>query len=459
MPSPFHNIDLASRALRAFQYAISTTGNNIANVNTRGYSRQAVDIVATDPVNFWSNGMRSLGTGVNVSSINRIRDMFLDGRMQQASSELASHSEKAQSLESVLAVMNEPGADGIQSALSKFFDSWSGLASNPAEAANRMAVQTSGRNLTSKIRTAYQQMSGEVANINAQITTTIDQINQLGLQIGKLNEEIRAQTAAGGTPNSLFDARDLALKDLSSLVNVSTTMNLDNTVNVFVSEYTLVDAAGNRPMPTTFDATAQTVTGWLVPVNIRGGKLAGLMQSAQTFDAQMANLDSLANTLKASVNAIHTVGITKTAATNVLFFNDANPQTGAIDFDLSSAVSSDFNNIATGSTSAQADVILAQQIRDLRQTPQAGLGNRSVFDFHRENVAQIGSQKSYFSSQASTQSAIIEQTDQQQQAVSGVNLDDEMANLLRYQRSYQAAAKALTIFDQVTEDLIGMLRR
>ena len=459
MPSAFHNIDLTSRALRAFQFAMDTTGHNIANVNTRGYSRQVADIAATDPINFWSNGVRSLGTGVSVSSINRVRDMFLEGRMQQSTADLASYSEKADSLSGVLQVMNEPGADGIQASLSKFFDSWSGLASNPAEAANRMAVQTSGRNLSSKIRNAYQQMSAEVSGIKTEIATAIDQVNQLGDRISKLNDQIRSQTAAGGTPNDLLDARDTAVRDLSSLVNVSTTLNQDNTVNVFVSEFTLVDSAGNRQLPLTFDTPSQTVTGWLVPVNIRSGKLAGLMQSAQTFDTQMTNLDKLANTLRTTVNGIHATGINKYSNTGVIFFNDAAPQTGAINFDLSSDVTTDFNNISTGASGAQADTALAKQLSDLRNVSNAALGNRSIFDFHRENVAQAGSQKSYYKSQADTQSAIIEQTDQQQQAVSGVNLDDEMANLLRYQRSYQAAAKALTIFDQVTEDLVGMLRR
>ncbi len=462
MPSPFHGIDIASRALRGFQYALDVTGHNIANVNTRGYSRQSVDFVATDPVGFWSYGSQSLGTGVAIGSINRIRDMFLEARMNQGQSDLGKYQAMASELKGVQELYHEPGDAGISTALDKFFNAWSSLASNPAESANRMAVRSAGQALADRIRSVYANLSEQQSNASGQIASIANQITDLGRRINGMNKEIRAQVATGATPNDLLDQRDQAIQELSSLVNTNITQNADGSVNVYVSQFTLVDTAGASDFPTTYTMSSGTFTDSLGnPITIKSGQLAGLFQIASKMSTGLSQLDTLANTMRTQINGMHKTGTNANATTNLNFFNDvaSGPQTGAIDFNLDNSILTDPNNIATGVSGKASDSGLALSISNLRNTNIAALGNRTFLKFHTDNMSSLASDVAYYNNALSTQTAVIDQIDQQQQAVSGVNLDDEMANMLRYQRSYQAAAKALTIFDQTTEDLLGMLRR
>ncbi|MBS1705332.1 MAG: flagellar hook-associated protein FlgK [Armatimonadetes bacterium] len=461
MPSPFHGIDTTSRALRAFQRALETTGHNIANVNTPGYTRQAVDLVTSYPLQFHQFGEKSLGTGVLVGSINRMRDGFLESRIQSANSDLAQADTMATSVKDILSVMQEPGDQGISAALTKFFDSWSALSSNPNESANRLQVQLAGKDLAGKVRQAWGDLNNQKAQKGDEIAGAVEDINNLAQQISSLNDAIRDQMASGGMPNDLLDQRDYAVKQLSGLANITVVNNQDNTVSVQISEFTLTDQLGAHALPATFDPVAGKMTGWIVPITVRSGRLAGLLQANQQIESSMANLDTLANTLRTQINLLHTSGTNLNATTNIKFFNDvaSGPQTGAIDFNLSTEVSTDYKNISSGTSGAAGDGALALSLSNARNSKFAALGNKSVLDYHRDMVSTLGSTAAYYESNTGTQSAILDQVSAQQQAVSGVNLDDEMANMLRYQRSYQAAAKALTVFDQVTETLIGMLQR
>lgn len=467
MPSPFHGIELASRALRAFQRSLDVTGHNIANVNTRGYTRQVADLSTTDPVTYWQNGARTLGTGVTIGSINRIRDLFLEGRMQSSLSQSNQYSTVSGSVKQILGLMNEPGANGITSALGKFFDSWSSLASNPNDPSTRMQVQQAAKTLTGRVRETYATLKSTSDDMLSEASSTIMTINNLATSIADMNTHIREQIASGGTPNDLMDQRDQAIRDLSQLVNVSTTQNSDGTLNVISSEFTLVDQSGARTMPSTIDLTTGKITGWTVPIDVRSGKLAGQIQAMQIAKREMGNLDTLANTLRTQVNAQHQTAVSPYGTTGANFFNDSATQTGAVDFDLDPQIATDYMNIAAGvgdivgpaHNYVVGDTGVALMISKLRDLKIGALSNRTFTDFQKDNVNRLGSDQSYFESAANTQDAILQQVDQQQQAVSGVNLDEEMSNMLRFQRSYQAAAKVLSIFDQVTDDLIRMVNR
>ena len=464
MPGAFSGIEMTSRALRAFQRALDVTGNNIANVNTSGYNRQVVDFAESTPITYWENGMRSMGTGVMVSSINQVRDAFLQSRVQSAMSSGNQFGTVASGLKEISGIFNEPSDQGISNALGKFFDSWTALGSNPTDSAARMQVQSAGKTLASRVRQTYAALSDATANTGNEITASLNQINDIAKQISNLNEQARQSLASGGSLSGVTDERDRLIGQLSELTNASVINNPDGTVSVNLSEFNLVDSAGAHDLPTNFDAATSTLVGWVSPIHVRSGKLAGLLSNSVNQTAARTMLDNLANSLRTQINALHTAGTNPNGTTGILFFNDVavgNPQTGAIDFDLSAAVASDINNIAAGTSNPYkaGDGGLAQSIGKFRTSAIAALGSRSFEDFYKQYVTGIGTQSESFNQQADVQSAILKQVDSQIQAISGVNMDEEMANMLRFQRSYQAAAKALTIFDQTTDDLINMVRR
>ncbi|MCE9557622.1 MAG: hypothetical protein K8R88_01595 [Armatimonadetes bacterium] len=275
-----------------------------------------------------------------------------------------------------------------------------------------------------------------------------------------VSNQIRQASVNGAEPSDLLDRRDNLLEQLSGLVNVTTQDQADGTVNVFMSEATLVDGATSTDLPSGINAAGQLTDGTHT-YTVRSGQLAGHLSNTTQIKTQLAQLDTLANTIRTQVNAIHTTGLNANGTTAINFFNDAlpgDPQTGAIDFDLSVEVASDTKNIAIGVTAAAGDNGLALQISGLRSVSVASLGNKSMLDYHKDNVAAVGSNHAYFMNAADTQGAIAEQIDNQRQAVSGVSIDDEMSNMLKYQKSYQAAAKMVGVFDQMAQDIIGMIR-
>lgn len=468
MPGPFTGIDIASRALRSFQRALDVTGHNIANVNTRGYSRQTVDFSATAPNAFFANGRQLIGTGVQISGVNRIRDMFLEARMRDSQSDLGQFRTLAQQLDQVQGLFNEPGENGIAKALDRFWNSWSGLASNPSDPGAKMAVRLAGETLASRVRTTYANLQGQANQISGQVTATIDEVNQIAQQIHDLNDSIRHDLSQGGTPSDLLDQRDVLVERLSELVNVTTHTFDDGTLAVYVSQHTLVEPA-NPPRPLSYivdigNAKAGTT-------DIRSGVLRGLMDAqlkieggavgAANVQGYLGKLDDLANELRTQVNSLHKT-IANPLDVSERFFADApigNPQTGAIDFDLDAHIKADATTILAGLPTKPGDGSIALALSGLRESLVPSLTGKSFNQFYNEMIAGLGREAQFFAAKTDAQDSVVAQIDTQRQAVSGVSIDDEMANMLRFQRSYQAAAKLLTIFDQVTEDLLSMVRR
>jgi flagellar hook-associated protein 1 FlgK len=459
MPSPFQGIETASRALLAFQRSLDTTGHNIANVNTAGYSRQVVKLEATSPDTSWgTGGMISIGSGVAVNSINRIRDAMLESRRQDAYSEHGRSEGSLSNLEKVQSTFLDVQGSGISTALSTFYNSFSALGSNPTSAASQLQVQSAGRDLTQKISSTYGQLKNQEASQTDQINQTISDIQGLGDSIAKINVEIRKQVASGGSPNDLLDQRDQAISDLSKLVNVDTHASNDGTMSVYVGNFTLVDQVGSTKFPTAFNAGSSTVTDANATWSITSGKLKGLFDNANQVASYKGQLDNLANTLRTQVNALHSAGFTSTGATGQNFFNDSNPQTGAVDFALDAAVDASPSNIAIGNSSAAGDGSAALAISAIRDSKIASLGNRTSEAFYGDLTSTVGRDVSVAKNGVNTANSLSEQIDAQVQDVAGVNLDEEMSHMLQFQRSYQAAAKVLNTMDSIMGDLINIIK-
>ncbi len=459
MSGSFSGLFISSSALRSFQRGIETAGHNLANVNTPGYSRQRVDYATLPPQTFYERGMMSVGRGVTLGSISRARDMFLDGSRRNVESDLNRATTLSQQMTRIEGVYNEPGDLGISSALGAFFDSWGALGSRPDDPAARVQVRQTGQALSDRIRTAY----GDLSTINTETATEIDRvfnrIDQLAAQINTLNKEIKSAQAGSGTPNDLMDQRDLAVQELSGLIDVRVSQFQDGTYSVYSAGHFLVDGAGTRPIPRTYDAATGNLTAGSTSYPVRGGQLGGLLQSLGSIQTRQTELDAIANTLRQGINDLHFGGIGKDGSTGQNFFDATNGNSGAIDFRLSDAILASADAIAAGTTGKESDGGLAHQMAALRDASQGNLGNRSFTSYYENALNTMASESAYYRQQADVAGNIKTQVENQQLAVSGVSIDEEMAEMVKFQRSYQAAAKALTIFDQMTEDIINMVRR
>lgn len=454
--STFSAITQASQALQAFQDALSVTGNNIANANSPGYARETVTFAQNPAEEIYSpNGQQFIGTGVNIASISRMTNMFLQAQYLTSSSNLGQTNAQLAGGQQVQALFTDATGTGISNDLTAFYNSWSALASQP-NAANLQAVQQAGSTLASDISGTYGNLQQLSTQANGQASQTIQQIQGLATQIAQLNNQIISQSAGGGQPNALLDQRDQALQQLSSLVNVSTQTLPDGAIAVNVNQFDLVDQGGAHTFPTTFNATNGTVTDASgASYNVTGGQLAGNFATINQISGAMGNLDSLADSLRTQVNTLMSAGTTGNGTTNQNFFNT---QAGAATMGLDPAVASDYNNIATGVSGNTGDTGIAQQIADSQNTAVAALGNQTTSAYYDSVVAGVGQQVSTATSTLSTQNAVSTQIQNQIQSISGVSVDQEMTNMLQYQRSYQAAAQALNIANSTLTDLLNMMQ-
>jgi len=460
MAGPFLGINMSSQALRNYQRSMTTIGNNIANVNTRGYSRQTVEFSPLPQLQFYSGNWKSIGQGSVISSVNRVRADYLEASQNNASSQYGKSETLSTHLQRIEGIYNEPSDSGINQALDRFFNSWSGLGSNSGDAAARTEVRLAGQVLTDRVRNRHQDLTQLASSQTGQINNTIDQINGLANQIAQLNAQIAATVGTDGSANDLMDQRDLAVADLSSLVNVNRQVFPDGSYAIYASGHTLVQGNSVRPFPSTFDAATGTVTDGTNTFQVKSGALAGHLAGLNETNIQKSNLDQMANELRTQVNTLHAAGTNAAGDTGVLFFNDVlvPPQTGAGDFSLSSDVQGDLSKIMTGLTGDASDGSIAQQLGEMRDSVQAGLGGKSFKSYFGDIIGKLTSDTNFQVNASATESAVLDQIDQQRQAVSGVSLDDELANLVKMQRSYQAAARAMTVFDEVSQDLINLIR-
>ncbi|MBX3111119.1 MAG: flagellar hook-associated protein FlgK [Fimbriimonadaceae bacterium] len=461
MSSPFLGLGIAQNALRAFQRALDTTGHNIANVDTAGYSRQTVGFTNMDPLAYFQNGWKFQGQGVFTGSVTRIRDQFLDANYQAANSDLSKFKAASDGLKSIDGIFNEPSEDGVANGITKLFDAFSALAANPSDAATRSQVRLAGQNLADRVRGRYGALLGQQGSQQAGIKTTINQIDTLAGQISALNKEISKYNSASGPPNDILDARDRAVDALAQLVDIKKYTQPDGTYTVYAAGSLLVDSGGARAFPASYDPATGTVSDGTYNYPVRSGRLAGQFTALSGTQTAMADLDTLANQLRTQFNAVHQTGVNALGNTGVRFFNDSTTgvQTGAIDFDLSAEVKGSPLAIAAGVSGAAGDGGLAQSLSDMRDTTFTGLGNQTFSVYFQGVVNKSATNAQFYAGKSDTQAAVVQQIDAQRQAVSGVSMDEELANMQKFQRSYQAAAKALTIFDQVTQDTLDMIRR
>jgi len=226
MGSTFSGIELGKRSIMANTDAITTAGHNISNANTEGYSRQRVQIKEFDPLYKpdLSRAQRpgQIGQGVDVMSIERIRDELLDKRIVAQANQESYWDTRSKYYMMLEQIYNEPYDISIRSNMDKFWESWQELSVNPESQAARQAVVTRGETLTDSIQDRWTALSGVAEIINGDIDATVKQINDLTSQIAALNGEIVRSRAMGDNPNDLLDRRDLLVDKLSSLIDIRT---------------------------------------------------------------------------------------------------------------------------------------------------------------------------------------------------------------------------------------------
>ncbi len=447
MPT-FFGIELGMRALRAFQIALDTTGHNVANVNTPGYTRRRVRFTNTPE---WTiSPQLRVGTGVMAQSIQRLRDMMLEQRINTNAGEFARLDTLFQRLREIEGLFNEPSESGLSARLNALFNAFEELATRPDSMAARQQVLQSARALVETFRNLHANLSMAESQLQTQMTSTIQEANELARQLARLNEQIRSAHSSGAEASDLLDQRDRLLTRLSELIGARAHYANDGSVMVYVDGHTLVQDGAHFPLPTTLDIPNRALVGTPVPIRIQSGQLRGLMDAHANLTSYRNDLNTLASTLISEVNAIHSTGYGLDNNTGYLFFSG----TDASDIDLHSDISDPARIAAASIPDAPGNGGVAQALANLRNSPLPALGGLSPTQYYRTLIGRVGNDVQVSRNRTESQQLTVEHLYNLRESLSGVSLDEEAANLVRFQRSYQAAAKVVSTFDSLLQDLL-----
>jgi flagellar hook-associated protein 1 len=517
MRSTFGGIEIAKRSLFSHQAALSTTGHNISNANTKGYSRQVVNLVAARPIEapgmMRSNTAGQLGQGVEFDYIRRVRESFLDSQYYSENKYYGEWSVRRDTMEKLEAIFNEPTDSGVRQTIENFWSAWQDLSKEPDNLTARAVVKERALALVDAFNHTSKQLKDFAADITENLDVKATQINTYLGQVARLNREIFRIEGLGNDANDLRDQRDLIMDDLSKIINV-TVERTENGYNLRM---------GNTNLVTGYDVEEVMDADSLVAAfgsgDLSSGEVAGMIVSRdQLIPNYRLQLDSMikamvegdmkiklpkgtvlpegtivdgvtytgaARTLNADlevtvkgINGLHRLGYTLNpggvvAGGDFFALRDGFSEFSAESVTLNPNIVENVRNIATSTRTYMDGTVekvitgngdLALQIAGLRNmkvnfdpdnTGAPILTDGTFDEFFRSVIGQLGVQTQEATRQADNQQILIEQVDSRRQSVSGVSLDEEMANMIKYQHAYNAAARAMTAFDEMLDKVIN----
>lgn len=455
MADPFFGIETGLRALRTAQVAMDTASHNIANVNTPGYSRQRVEVQVTDPYTtpsqWYKIGTLQIGTGVEARTITQARNNALDTQLRQGFGDREEVVARRDALAQAEDALGEPGPYGISASLTRLWNGFHELSGNAESVPLRSAVAAGAGAVTAAFRQTASRLNNVAKGIDNQIEAGINEINGIAEQIASLNIEIRKVLAQGDQPNDLRDIRGNLIDTLSKKANTVVIPAPDGTLTVQIGGVAVVRGTKSYPVGGLSDLTAD---GSLVR-----GELKGLLDAQTLVASYQRDLDGLATTLRDQVNTLHRAGVAKDGTTTNL---DLFTGTGAIDLEVNPTITADPALLAAArvvppATFAVGNGDNALRIGELATQPlTAGpLTSTTLRDFWGGVAARLGVEVKDANDALSGHDAFVKQLESRREALSGVSLDEEMADLVRFQRAYQAAAKLISISDEMTATLIN----
>lgn len=457
MAGLFGLLQTGKRSLLAQQFAQQIVGNNISNVNTEGYTRQVPRLTTSTALEtMWGR----VGAGVQIDGVLRIRDQYLDRMLRESDALLTEWEMREQLLSRVDSIFSSDPENGIGGRLDAFFNAWYDLANAPEGAQARVALRETAQGLVDTIRSTARQLRAQRKNVNDQVRDTIERVNSLLQQVAELNGNIAIANFGSefGEGAELLDQRDRVLDELSSLLYVRVEPREAGGVSVYLGTHSLVE--GSQANGFTF--TTQEVGGLVayfprtedgqVP-QIEGGKLKALLDLRDiTLKQNEEALDTLSRTLVEEINKYHKVGYTTTGATGLAFFNGEFLK--ASELRLADEILNDANNIIAAATDADGDNTQALRIAGLKDTP--AIGRASLREFYATMVTNIGSNARTAADQVINYDTLKSQVLTQRESVSGVSLDEEMIEMIRYEQAYNAAARMITTVDEMIQTVIAM---
>jgi flagellar hook-associated protein 1 FlgK len=466
--STFSGLSTAYSGLVAARAGMDVVGQNIANANTDGYTRQRVltsSVAAPAQTGLFTSGVRP-GQGVSVDAIARLGNLQLDAQVRSSAAASGYQSTRADVLATVEASLQEPGENGISGQLQEMWASWQDLSNRAGEPAAAALVLSNASVVATSLADKYQQVDNAWTNQRSAVDTMGSQLNSAAGQVADLNVQIRATLASGGNANELVDKRATLTETIASLAGGTVREKADGTVDVFIGGNALVSGDTARSVTVVGSRSLDGAAGSPValewahrpgsPVALDGGKIAGALSvlapataagTGGTLAEVAASYDGFATQLAAQVNALHSAGTTPSGATGSDFFGFTAGVPAAKGLTV---LPTDAGGLATGTPGAGAfDGSVADAISQLGVGPGSPDSRWTAFVTTTAVAAQTEAHHAVLTDVAATS------TKNQQLSNSTVDMDEENVNLLTFQHAYQGAARVLTAVDEMLDVLIN----
>jgi flagellar hook-associated protein 1 FlgK len=479
-------LSIARTAIAAQQTAIQVISQNVANAETEGYSRQRAELVPGIPQRF---GFGSLGTGVQVQNVVRLRNTLLDANYRTEASSAEGFGLRRDVLAQVEGIFGEPSDQAMSNSLDAFWSSWSDLSNNPGAVGAQSVVRQRGVEVASTLNRFASRLNDLETTTRTRLSSTVDEVNRLADQLAGVNGQITAAEVNGTQAPDLRDARDRIADQLVKAGGGRIMEQANGTQSYVIGGVTIVDGNNARPIEVRVGPpTAVALVGATDALSRTDGSLGAITTLLNTdIPAVRTKLDALAKGIVNGVNYLHTSGwtaagdalgnanwnlATPPTGSRVNFFDPAN--TTAASISISAAVAANAGVIASGSTqNAPGDNTLALALGSLRNgtgiaalqtsmgavafAAQVGLTGGATFgDSYRDTVTNVGLEVRAAESSATVYETLTTQAENRRSSVSGVSVDEELTLLIRHQQAFQAASRLVSTADAMMQSLLDM---
>ncbi|GIE80102.1 flagellar hook-associated protein 1 [Actinoplanes philippinensis] len=475
MGSTFSGLNTALTSLYAQRRGLDVTGQNIANASTEGYTRQRVVMHAQNAnlVPGIYSTTNAVGNGVTVSSVERLRNTALDQRSFTEHANSAYHNERAGGYTLIEDVFGEPSDTALQARLQDMWDGWNAIASNPDKQAPKSAMLEQSVTVASSLNDAAAQLDNQYKSTRAGLDTYVGEVNKAAESIAKLNHEIVLATQAGLQANELQDQRGQQMLKLSELIGATATDLPNGALSVYVGSSQLVSEFNTREIWVVPGSAEKLQDLPDIEVNLQWKDTGGKVAASGTMGAQMElldkdgtlreisqRLDLVASTLASDVNAKHSAGYGVDGSHGIDMFvpyEASDPTITARNIRVNSELLDNVDKVAVSSgdplgVGTTTRVLNGSVADDLSELATSRTGADSTY---QALIGDLGVASQSSIRRRDIQNAVTDQVDAARDAESGVNLDEEMTNLLTYQRGYEAASRVLTTIDSMLDQLIN----
>ncbi|MGE3507442.1 MAG: flagellar hook-associated protein FlgK [Vicinamibacterales bacterium] len=446
------SLSMAARAMQAQSYGLETAGQNLANLNTVGYSRRMVQLAEVPP---------GQGGGVRIVGAPAQRDALIEARLRR---ELPLAGQQAATAEALSVVETTLGASGaaIDGNLAAFFDAWRALAQEPSSPVSRDNVVQQGQLLARGFNEMATRLVDSQREADLQLRGAVADINELGRSIASLNASIAR--ANGADVEALQDRLGHQLDQLAELTHVTVLRNSDGTANVAVgSGRALVvgESAYELGLGSAAVTGLATITSNGVDVTdeFTSGKVGGYLDVRDRLvSGYQAQLDQLAYDVAREVNTLHQSGYTLNGATGQVFFAPIGTVAGAAStFAMDAAVAGDPALLAASQTGAVGNNGIAEQLAQLRSHRVANGGTSTFAESWSQIVYHVGNDAASAHADQASRESIVNAVGRLRDSVSGVSLDEEAAAMIKYQRAYEANAKFFAAIGETLDVLLQIV--